>query len=331
MLKHLVLLLCLVVTPTLVRASTPVHPISPELGLEMLVDGNMRFASGEAIHPNTSISRRLVTTTNGQAPFATVIACSDSRVPVEILFDQGIGDLFVVKVAGNVADVDEIGSMEYGVDHLGTPVLMVLGHTHCGAVTAVATGAEVHGSIPQLVDNILPAVERAKVKAPNADTNDLITSAITENVWEAIASILTNSHGIAERAAEGKVVVIGAVYDIMTGKVTLMGTHPDQAALLHGADKAVSIAPAEAVQTQAPAEKAAATQDEGELHGEHAPAHDAAEAGETHGPAADPHGEEVHGDAGHGESTGGPGMAGILLFIAALIGTVVYMDKGMWK
>lgn len=241
LMKRLVLLFCLIVTPALGWASAPEHPVSPELGLEMLIEGNQRFATGQPEYPNASPARRTLTTTNGQSPFATIIACSDSRVPVEILFDQGIGDLFVIKVAGNVADVDELGSMEYGVDHLGTPVLMVLGHTNCGAVTAVTTGAEVHGSIPQLVDNILPAVERAKKKAPEAETTELISMAITENVWEAIASILTNSHAIAERAAEGKLVVIGAVYDILSGKVELLGTHPEQASLLPGAAAALTV------------------------------------------------------------------------------------------
>jgi len=128
--------------------------MSADEAIKVLKEGNSRCMSGAPKHPNQDQECRLLTATMGQRPYATVLSCSDSRVPVEILFDTGIGDLFVIRIAGNVADVDEVGTIEYGVDHLGTPVLVVLGHTRCGAVTAVAQGAKLHGSIPQLVDNI---------------------------------------------------------------------------------------------------------------------------------------------------------------------------------
>ena len=337
--KHLVLILLILLAPLAAMASSEkTHPVSPDQAMEMLKQGNLRFALGQSTHPNTSFSRRLLTTTDGQAPFATVIACSDSRVPVEILFDQGVGDLFVIKVAGNVADTDEIGSAEYGVDHLGTPVLMILGHTYCGAVTAVTTGAEVHGSIPQLVDNIVPAVDRAKHAHPEAETPELINAAIEENVWQAIDDIMTNSHAIAERAAAGKVVVIGAVYDILTGKVRILerGGTAQAAPAAHAE-------PAEKAAETAPAEKTAETHAEPAKEEQHAPAEKAAEThakpakAETHAePAkaaqhAEPAKEAAHGEpaAAHAEqsSGGGFGFFSFIIFVLLLIGAVFILDK----
>ncbi len=184
-----------------------------------LKEGNARFVSNASRHPRTEAARISETATKGQHPFATVITCSDSRVPVERVFDQGVGDLFVIRVAGNVCDTDEVGSIEYGVDHLETPVLVVLGHTQCGAVTAVAKGAELHGSIPPLVDNILPAVERARTKHVDADEHDLIARAIEENVWQGVEDLLQRSPSVRKRARDGKVEIVGAIYDLSEGKV----------------------------------------------------------------------------------------------------------------
>lgn len=314
--KRLVLAFLLVFVPIAGMASSPAtHPVSPENGLKMLAEGNLRFALGQMTHPNTSFSRRLLTTTEGQAPYATVIACSDSRVPVEILFDQGVGDLFVIKVAGNVADTDEIGSAEYGVDHLGTPVLMVLGHSYCGAVTAVTTGAEVHGSIPELVDNIVPAVEKARHDHPDAETPELIVKAIEANVWLAVEDLLSKSHAIADRAKDGRVVVVGAVYDILTGKVTVLGTHPRQTELLG---------------VEPPAAHAAAA----EGHGQPAHAEPATEpAKEMAAPSADQHTAVTkeapaaeHAEAEAAES-GGFGFFSFIAFVILLVGAVVVLDK----
>ena len=143
---------------------------NPSEALDKLKSSNVRFSSGQSTHSNISAERRKQVTTGGQHPFATIIACSDSRVPVEILFDQGVGDIFVIKVAGNVCNTDEIGSIEYGVDHLSTPVMVVLGHTHCGACTAVATGADVHGCIPDLIAPIRPALEKVQAAHPHASS-----------------------------------------------------------------------------------------------------------------------------------------------------------------
>src|SRR5262245_28073525 len=124
--------------------------VGPEAALKMLQEGNARFVAGKARHPHEDQGRRNETA-SGQHPFASILSCSDSRDPVEVTFDEGVGDLFVVRVAGNVADTDEIASLEYGAEHLGTQLIAVLGHTKCGAVTAVVNEDKLGGSLPQLV------------------------------------------------------------------------------------------------------------------------------------------------------------------------------------
>jgi len=204
----------------------------PDEALRTLRDGNDRFTAGTPGHPRQDVARAAATARDGQFPLATVLSCSDSRVPVEIVFDAGIGDLFVVRVAGNVADVDEIGSIEYGVGHLGTPLLVVLGHSKCGAVTAVVTDAEVHGLIPPLVENIRPAAAAARQAFPDLAAADLVPEAIRANVWQTIDDICHNSPATRELLAAGKLMIVGAVYDLETGSVNWLGPHPDQGRLL---------------------------------------------------------------------------------------------------
>jgi methyl-accepting chemotaxis protein len=228
--------------------------LTPEGALARLTQGNARFVAGNSQNPNTGKERLADTAQNGQHPFATVISCSDSRVPVERLFDQGIGDIFVVRVAGNVCATDEIGSIEYGVDHLQTPLLVVLGHTNCGAVTAVVTGAELHGNIPPLLDNIKPALAVAQKKFPNLTGKDLVPAAIEANVWQSVDDLMKSSPATRERVKNGKLKIVGAVYDIETGNVNWLGAHPGQARLLayasgpgqdaHGGQAANAAAPA---------------------------------------------------------------------------------------
>ena len=235
-----------------VATPSAVPPTADEV-LTALKEGNARFVAGTPKHPHSGIDR-VIETSAGQTPMATVIGCSDSRVALERLFDRGIGDLFVVRVAGNVADTDEIGSAEYGTGHLHTPLMIILGHTKCGAVSAVASGAVVHGSIPSLVDNIIPAVERARQANPGVSDKDLVPFAIRENVLESIASTLTHSEEIRGLVTEGKLRVVGAVYDIETGIVDWLGEHPAQSALLtpaatsvaHASDDHAATAPSHA-------------------------------------------------------------------------------------
>ncbi|PKL37475.1 MAG: hypothetical protein CVV44_14075 [Spirochaetae bacterium HGW-Spirochaetae-1] len=210
--------------------------ISPDEALTLLKTGNERYSTARMIHPNITRLRMEETDKNGQHPYATIIGCSDSRVPLELIFDAGLGDIFVIRVAGNVADTDEAGSIEYGVDHLGTPVLIVLGHSKCGAVTAVAKGDEVHGNIPRLVDNIGPAVDKAREKLGNDFSPALLEASIVNNVWQSIEDLYTRSPSTIQRVREGKLKVLGAVYHLESGKVEWLGEHPQQNSLLKQGD-----------------------------------------------------------------------------------------------
>lgn len=206
--------------------------LTPDAVLNQLREGNERYLAGTPLHPNSTPERRKETAEKGQFPVATILTCSDSRVPPEIIFDRGVGDLFVVKVAGNVADVDEIGTVEYGTDHLHTPVLLVLGHTKCGAVTAVATGGELHGNIPSLVDNIKPAVEKAQAEYPSKAGKELVPYATKANVFQSLADIIKHSPIVAKLIKSGKLKAVGAIYDIETAQITWLGEHPLQAKLI---------------------------------------------------------------------------------------------------
>lgn len=206
--------------------------MSADEAMSLLKEGNARYVSSRAQHPNQGVDRRNSTATKGQEPFATILSCSDSRVPVEVLFDRGVGDLFVVRVAGNVANVDQTGSIEFAVDHLGTPVLVVLGHTKCGAVAAVAQGAELRGNIIPIGKAICPAVATARKNNPSATGETLVNEAIKANVWQAIEDVFRTSPITVDRVKSGKLKVEGALYDIDTGLVTWMGPDPKQDKLL---------------------------------------------------------------------------------------------------
>jgi carbonic anhydrase len=198
--------------------------------LHMLKTGNERFFSGKATHPQANAARLTLAGSEdqGKYAYATVIACSDSRVPVELIFDAGVMDIFVVRIAGNVCDTDEIGSIEYGMAHVNTPVLVVLGHTQCGAVTAVTRAVQGHGhklerNIPPLVDNIIPAVKRAIEQHKDVHGDAIIPYAIEENVWQGVEDLFMKSPAVRNIVKEGKAKVVGALYDVGTGKVEWLG------------------------------------------------------------------------------------------------------------
>ncbi len=152
----------------MVLASASEGPSSADQALKNLTDGNARFVSGTATHPHQD-QKRLAETVSAQHPFAIVVGCSDSRVPPEVIFDQGIGDIFVVRTAGEVMDNATLGSIEYGVEHLGAPLVVVLGHDSCGAVKAAVEGGEAEGQIAYLVEAIKPAVDQAKSGVSEGD------------------------------------------------------------------------------------------------------------------------------------------------------------------
>ena len=219
-------LLALTCGPVL-ASSSKAHKPSPDKAISMLKAGNERFVSGKATYPHLD-SARLIQAgkeDQGDHAYATVITCSDSRVPVELLFDAGVMDIFVIRVAGNVLDVDEAGSVEYGLAHVRTPVFVVLGHTQCGAVTAVTNAVQGHGhalerNIPPLVDNIEPAVKKAIADHPDIHGKAIIPYAIEENVWQGIEDLFMGSPVSRELVKSGKVKIVGAVYDVSNGKVS---------------------------------------------------------------------------------------------------------------
>jgi methyl-accepting chemotaxis protein len=213
-----------------VSATSPSAP-TPAAVLERLAEGNARFAAGTGQHPNQTPARR-AEVAGGQHPFVTVLACADSRMPAEVVFDQGLGDVFTVRVVGHVAGVTEIGSVEYGVEHLRTPVLLILGHSKCGAVGAVVQGAEVHGSIPAAVAPIIPAAELARQRHPGVAVERLIAEAIKLNVWQTIDTLFAESSIVRNLVKTGKLKVVGGLYNLDTGRVDVLGEPANLAQLL---------------------------------------------------------------------------------------------------
>ena len=189
--------------------------MSPDKILEELMAGNERFVENKRTSPNINTAR-LTEVASGQNPFATIISCADSRVPVEILFDRGLGDLFVVREAGNIATPEEIGSIEYGTFVLGSKVLMVLGHENCGAVKATIAGKPVPGQIGTIIEAIKPALVSAKNKP-----GDSVENAVKANVILQMERIKA-SPVISELLQENKLKVVGGYYDLDTGKVSLV-------------------------------------------------------------------------------------------------------------
>lgn len=190
---------------------------SSEEAKKLLVDGNNRFVSGKILNDDLSDTKRKDLSVNGQKPFAVVITCSDSRVPPELIFDQALGDIFVIRDAGNVVDPVTLGSIEYGVEHLHAPLVVVLGHEKCGAVNATVEGGEVPENIASIVNKIKPSVEKAKGSAKNKE--DIAELAADENINNTIAEI-KKSAVIKHLEESKKVTVVGAKYHLESGQVT---------------------------------------------------------------------------------------------------------------
>jgi len=185
-----------------------------------LISGNKRFAEGNPTHPNQSIARRREIA-KGQNPRVAVLACADSRVSPEIIFDQGLGDLFVVRVAGNVVNDPILGSLEYAVEHLGTQLIVVLGHQRCGAVAAACAGGEAPGHIASLVQALAPAVDAISA-SHNASDDGRVDLAAKENVRMTVKSLHSCGPILAELVRQGKLEVAGAFYDLDTGAVEIV-------------------------------------------------------------------------------------------------------------
>ncbi len=188
--------------------------ISPEEALNRLKEGNQRFITGKSIRPRQDIMR-LKEVAAGQNPFATIVGCSDSRVPNEIIFDQGLGDLFIVRTAGQVSTYASWGSIEFAEEVLGTKLIVVLGHTQCGAVNASVNLPEVQGHIITLINAIKPAVEKARKSQPT----NLLDAAIRENILMQVDQLKSLEPVLAKRVRDGSIKIIGALYTLDSGKV----------------------------------------------------------------------------------------------------------------
>jgi carbonic anhydrase len=206
--------------------------VSPQEAIALLKSGNARFVTEQTVHPHANHSRVEETETNGQHPFVTILACSDSRLPLDVIFDQGVGDIFAIRVAGNVNGPAQLGSIEYGVEHTGTKLLVVLGHTKCGAVTAACTtSGEKDGNLAALLEPIRTAAQKAE-KETGKPAKEIIDTCSKENVFLQIESIFKTSSVLREEVRKGNVQVVGAMYDIHTGKVEFYGQHPKTAELV---------------------------------------------------------------------------------------------------
>ena len=185
---------------------------SAEEALQELKEGNAEFISGNTAELRADLAE------NGQTPYAVVIACSDSRVAPEVLFNTTMGELFTIRTAGNVVDEFEIGSVEYGAEHLGAPLIVVMGHSNCGAVSAAVSG-EAEGFIQYIVDEIAPSVEEAK----KTETEESAIAALAEylNIQNTIEKLRTSTI-LSQLESEGKIRIIGAKYNIVDGTVEFL-------------------------------------------------------------------------------------------------------------
>jgi carbonic anhydrase len=185
--------------------------IDAEKALKKLIEGNRRFVENMVRHHHRMHERRMEVA-KGQTPLAVIVGCSDSRVPPEIIFDQAIGDIFVVRTAGNVVDEVALGSIQYAVEHLHVRLVVVLGHKRCGAVDACVKGEDVRGKLKKVMDAIRPAVEKARDRG-----GDIIENTVKANIQFVMKRIRNSLSSI-----RGKKKIIGAYYDLDTGRVELL-------------------------------------------------------------------------------------------------------------
>ncbi|HOJ37789.1 MAG TPA: carbonic anhydrase [Ignavibacteriales bacterium] len=206
--KKLVLIISVIVTFTYAQ-------ITPEQALQKLIEGNKRYTSQNFKQKNYPKERQ--EQSQAQKPYAIILSCSDSRVPPEIIFDESHGQLFIIRNAGNVADEVVLGTIEYGVEHLNSPLLVIMGHSKCGAVTATVKGGELPHNIEAIANYIKPAVAAAKPNSKNEQ--ELINNTIEENITYQIKEIITKSSIVKEFLEQKKIKIVGAHYNIDTGVV----------------------------------------------------------------------------------------------------------------
>jgi len=200
--------------------------ISPQEALKKLVDGNERFATGNSTHPN-----RCDETKNAllrqQKPFVAVLSCSDSRVPVEIIFDAGLGDIFAVRTAGHVLSKEVMGSLEYAVKSLGVKLVMILGHENCGAInTAIQTYQnksydDLSENLKSIMNHIYPAIEKVECKD---NDGDFLNASVKSNIYYQLEDLMKKDDYIKQSVENGKIAVVGAMYSLVSGKVEIFET-----------------------------------------------------------------------------------------------------------
>ncbi|NOT74904.1 MAG: carbonic anhydrase [Cyclobacteriaceae bacterium] len=209
-----VLVLCLLISTSFGYSQSPG---SLDENVLRLKEGNQRFVTGKSTRPRQDF-KRIKEVSTGQSPFAIIVGCSDSRVPNEIIFDQGLGDLFIVRTAGQVSTYASWGSIEFAEEVLGTKLIVVLGHTQCGAVNAAVKLPDVPGHIVTLINAIKPAVEKAKTKNPT----DLLDLAIRENIIMEVEQLRNLEPVLAKKIREGSIRIIGALYHLESGEVEFL-------------------------------------------------------------------------------------------------------------
>ena len=206
---------CVAFTPAMQEAKTP------EQALKRLQEGNARFVAGRALH--CDLLQQVRSTAQKQAPFAAVLGCIDSRVPPELVFDQNIGDMFVARIAGNIASTDIIGSLEFATALAGAKLIVVLGHSECGAVKGAIDDAKL-GSLTGVLQQIRPALAQLNYKGvPSSKDKALVQRVAEQNAKDAAAQLTSRSETMAGLVREGKLKVVYAMHDVATGKVAWFG------------------------------------------------------------------------------------------------------------
>jgi carbonic anhydrase len=192
---------------------------SPDEALAILKRGNEAYLRGESVKPEQIAPKRRLEQAAAQKPFCVLVGCSDSRVPPELLFGRGLGELFIVRNAGNVVDLAAMGSIEYGVTVLGVPLIVVLGHERCGAVAAaievVEHDTKFPGSIGQMIEPIIPAV----LSAQRSESSDLLATSVKSNVARIVDRLKSTEQLLLDRVNSGSLKIVGAYYNLQTGAV----------------------------------------------------------------------------------------------------------------
>jgi carbonic anhydrase len=190
--------------------------MSPSDALELLKSGNQRFVSNLKV--NRNLLQQVNETSDGQHPFAVIISCMDSRTSAELIFDQGLGDIFSIRIAGNVINEDILGSAEFGCKAVGSKIILVLGHTNCGAIKGAVENVEL-GHLHFITHKIKRALPVVKLRKQNLSLNDMCTEVMVENVLQGIRDLKNSSSILADMEYHGQIKIVGGIYDISTGVV----------------------------------------------------------------------------------------------------------------